>query len=131
MLTSKQRKCVELMAVGEHTQKSIAVQIKITEQTICAWKKNPEFMAELEALIRIGIQSLAAKAFRTQRDLLDANNEMVRFIASKDILDRAGYKPKDKLDITVGAVQIIDDIPNTGYDDESEYGDFIPKLTKP
>lgn len=66
MLNKKQKKCLELMAIGELSQREIAKQIDIAEETISRWKKNKEFMTELDELIRINIQSLAAKAFKTQ-----------------------------------------------------------------
>lgn len=49
MLTPKQKKCVELMVSGELKQKEIAAQINVSEQTICAWKKNADFMAAIRA----------------------------------------------------------------------------------
>lgn len=118
MLSAKQKKCIELMALGEFTQKDIAKQINITEKTICAWKKNDEFMRELDHLIVISIRSVAAKAFKTQTKLLDSKNDMVRYMASKDILDRAGFKPDEKLKIE-GAVPvvIVDDLDEDDEDD--------------
>lgn len=99
MLTAKQKRCVQLMVVGEYTQKQIAEQVKVSQQTICTWKKDPEFMAAYESLLKNNIQSMAAKAFQTHTKLLAAKSEMVRYMAAKDILDRAGYKPTDKVDI--------------------------------
>ena len=110
MLNKKQIKCLELMALGELSQKEIASQIKVSEQTICNWKKDVEFTSELDLLIRISIQSLAAKAFKTQTNLLAAKSEMVRYMVSKDILDRAGFKPIDNLKLSGNVpVVIIDD----------------------
>ena len=106
MLNKKQKKCLELMACGDFTQKEIAVEIKVTEQTICNWKKDKEFMTEHDELIRISIQSLAAKAIKTQTNLLNAKSEMVRYMVTKDILDRAGFKPTDKVEVG-GAIPIV------------------------
>lgn len=97
MLTAKQKKCLELLVSGEMTQKEIASEIKVSEQTICNWKKNEEFNTEYDNLMRVCIQSFAAKAFQTQTRLLNAKSEMVRYVVSKDILDRAGFKPVDKV----------------------------------
>ena len=106
MLTIKQRKCLELMVAGSMTQKEIAEQINITEKTICEWKKKNEFRKEYEYMLRIGIQSLAAKAYKTQEHLLSSKNDMVRHLAAKDILDRAGFKATDKLEIE-GAIPVV------------------------
>ena len=111
MLNYKQKKCIELMATGEYTQKEIAKKIDITEKTICTWKKNDEFMAELDNLVAVGIRSIAAKAFKTQVKLLNSKNEWIRFTVSKDILDRAGFKADEKLKIEgFSKVIIVDDI---------------------
>jgi len=106
MLNKKQKKCLELMAMGELTQREIAKRIDVSEETISRWKRNTEFTSELDTLIRISIQSLAAKAFKTQTNLLNAKSEMVRFLAAKDILDRAGFKATDNLKIE-GAIPVV------------------------
>ncbi len=97
MLSAKQKKCLEHMVLGELSQKQIAEQINVAEKTICEWKKNSEFMEELDTLIKLSIRSLAAKAFNTHKKLLDAKSEMVRYMVAKDVLDRAGFKPTDKI----------------------------------
>ena len=99
MLTAKQRKCLELMVSGDFTQREIAKKINVTEKSISTWKKQDEFTAEYEALLKKQIGSMAAKAFKTHTKLLNARSEMVRYMAAKDILYRAGYKPTDKLDV--------------------------------
>ena len=111
MLNSKQLKCIELMVSGENTQKEISKALKVSEVTICNRKKNAEFMDEYNSALKDSIREVAAKAFKTQVKLLTAQSEMVRYMAAKDILDRAGFKPTDKVDINgnVG-VTIIDDL---------------------
>lgn len=106
MLTAKQKKCLELLVSGELTQKEISAQIKVSEQTICNWKKNAEFVEEYNELMRVCIQSFAAKAFQTQTKLLNAKSEMVRYMVSKDILDRAGFKPEEKVELN-GAIPVV------------------------
>lgn len=106
MLNEKQKKCLKLLTSGEFKQKEIANQINITEKTICEWKKDPEFMSELERCLNISIKSLAAKALHTQSKLLDAKSETVRYMVTKDILDRAGFKPNDKIKIE-GSVPVV------------------------
>lgn len=99
MLTGRQKKCLELMVSGELTQYEIAEKIKVSVQTICNWKKNEEFIAEYESMMRQGIQALAAKAFHTHAKLLGAKSEMVRYMTAKDILDRAGFAPEEKINL--------------------------------
>lgn len=111
MLNSRQLKCIELMALGEMTQKEMSKALNVSEATICNWKKNDEFMDEYNSVLKDSIREVAAKAFRTQVKLLSANSEMVRYMAAKDILDRAGFKQTEQIDIhsNIG-VTIIDDL---------------------
>lgn len=110
MLNSKQRKCIEYMVQGERTQKEIAEILHVTEATICNWKKNDEFMTEYTASLKGSMKNVAAKAFQTEIALLRARSEMVRLMAAKDILDRAGFKPDDNVNLNgTGTVVIVDD----------------------
>lgn len=99
MLNSKQKKCIDLMILGERTQKEIAKQLRISEATICNWKKSDEFMSEYTASLQQGLKNAAAKAFNTELSLLNARSEMVRLLAAKDVLDRAGFKPEDNINL--------------------------------
>ena len=112
MLNKKQKKCIEMMLFGDLTQKEIAAEIKVSEQTISHWKKHvPEFMKEYESALREGIREAAAKAFRTQVELLSSKNPMTRHMAAKDILDRAGFKADEKVTVNGSVpVQIVDDL---------------------
>lgn len=48
-------------------------------------------------------------ALAALRKLVDtADSDSVRLSAVKDILDRAGYKPRDKVDVNVQTVKSID-----------------------
>ncbi len=105
-LTPKQRKAAELLASGQYTQKEIAGVVKVSEQTICTWKKNFAFMDEYETLMRQQFQVMAAKAFKTQIALLDSKNDMVRHLAAKDLMDRGGFKPEDNVKFE-GMVPVI------------------------
>lgn len=111
MLNSKQLKCIGMMALGEMTQKEMSKELNVSEATICNWKKNAEFMDEYNSALKDSIREVAAKAFKTQVKLLSAQSEMVRYMAAKDILDRAGFKATEKLDINSNVgVTIIDDL---------------------
>lgn len=102
MLKPKQLKCLELMIQGTMTDKEIAEAINVTQKTICEWKKkNEEFQNEYTALMRNSLQYAAPKAFNKQMSLLKSKNDMVAHLAAKDILDRAGFNPVDKVEQTV------------------------------
>lgn len=99
MLKPKQIKCLELMIQGTMTDKEIAEAINITQKTICEWKKkNEEFQNEYNALMRNSLQYAAPKAFNKQMSLLKSKNDMVAHLAAKDIMDRAGFQPTEKVE---------------------------------
>ena len=111
VLNSKQKKCIRLLVDGVKTQKQIADEIKISEATICNWKKNEEFISEYTSSLKKAMKDVAAKAFQTEIKLLSARSEMVRLLAAKDLLDRAGFKADEKLQIEGTAkVMIVDDL---------------------
>ena len=95
MLNSKQKKCIEMMALCDRTQKEIAERLKVTEATICNWKKNEDFQTEYIEFMRQNLKGAVSKAFNTELQLLNARSEMVRLLAAKDVLDRAGFRPDD------------------------------------
>ena len=99
MLKPKQVECLKLMVQGEKTDKEIAEAINITQKTICEWKKNSkEFQDEYNSLMRSSLQYAAPKAFRKQMSLLNSKNDMVAHLAAKDIMDRAGFNPIEKIE---------------------------------
>lgn len=97
MLKPRQKKCIEMLVSGTMTQADIAAALKVSEQTICNWKKNEEFAEELAAANRLVISSLVPAAVQRTKALLNAESEAVQLAAAKDILDRAGYKPQDNI----------------------------------
>ena len=99
MLSEKQMQCINLMVIENKTQKQIAKELKITEQTICNWKKDKEFKNEIENNIKENVGSLALDAQKELKKLLKSNNEYIKMQAVKDILDRAGYKPVERREI--------------------------------
>ena len=97
MLKPRQKKCIEMLVSGTMTQADIAAALKVSEQTICNWKKNEEFAEELAAANRLVISSLVPAAVQRTKALLNAESEAVQLAAAKDILDRAGNKPQDNI----------------------------------
>jgi len=111
MLTEKQQKCVFLMITTNKTQKQIAKEIQISENSICDWKKDREFKEEIQRQMKDNFGSLAIEAQQELKKLLKSKNDNIRMQAIKDVLDRAGYKPIDKAEISgTGIVQLVDDV---------------------
>ena len=102
MLKPKQVKCLQLMVQGAMTDRQIAEAINVAPKTICEWKKtNKEFQEEYNNLMRNSLQYAAPKAFRKQMALLNSKNDMVAHLAAKDIMDRAGFQPTEKIEADV------------------------------
>ena len=100
MLKPKQKKCIELLVEGRLKQREIAEAINVSEKTISLWKKDTEFTESLNLALNLSVRSLAPRAIKTMNELLDSNSENVRFMAAKDILDRTGFKPQDRIEIS-------------------------------
>ena len=100
MLKAKQQKALELMVKGSMTDTDIAKECNISRKTLIDWKKNnKEFQDEYNLLMRNALQYAAPKAFRRQMSLLNSRNDMVAHLAAKDIMDRAGFTPVEKIDM--------------------------------
>lgn len=111
MLNKNQLKCINLMITDNKTQKQIAKEINITEKTICEWKKDKEFQEEIQRQMKENFGSLAIEAQRQLAKLLKSKNDNVKMQAVKDVLDRAGYKPIEKSEISGGyTVELVDDV---------------------
>lgn len=110
MLNSKQKKCIELMVEGNKTQKEISEILHVSEATICNWKKNDEFKSDYTSSLKNSMKDVAARAFRTEVSLLKARSETVRLMAAKDILDRAGFKPDENINLSGESVVLINDM---------------------
>lgn len=104
------------MLTTDLSQKEIADQIKVSENTITNWKKTDKYKESRERINKEIFGDLAIEATKTMRSLLKAKSEMVRFTAAKDLLDRAGFTPTTKQEISASIQPVfIDDI--TGDDD--------------
>lgn len=103
MLKPKQVECLKLMMQNPKISgRDLALALNVSEKTISQWKhKNTEFQDEYNALVKSKIQYAATKALGKQIELLDSKNDMVAHLAAKDIMDRAGFQPTDKVEMDV------------------------------
>ncbi len=110
-LTKKQQAYIQIKADTGAKDMDIAEQIDVNRATISRWKANDKFREGFKGYQAEHLQKQVPKALQTMINLLDAKSELVRFQASKDILDRTGYNPVDKQEITMqSAVTFNDDI---------------------
>lgn len=88
MLTAKQTKAVALLFEGK-TKREASKELKVSETTFYKWLKIPEFQQELQKLSNDYLTEIRAKLIKNQEKLaLSAKSEMVKFSATKDLLDR-------------------------------------------
>lgn len=119
-MTGKKEKALVMLISGDLKLSEIARKLKISEKTLYNWRQEEEFDGELRRRLNIKIGTVAAAALRTQSELLKSRSDMVKHLAAKDILDRAGYVPDSNININGNeVVQIIDDIPRGDGDDKA------------
>ena len=80
--------------------KDLAVQFQLTEPSTRQKKQNLSKKIEQEVRAKLG--SIASKSLDNLVHLaFRADSEQVRFVATKDLLDRAGFKPQDKTKVEI------------------------------
>lgn len=103
-MRGKKEKALEMLVLGEYnTLGELAKKLKISERTLFNWRQEEEFSKELTRRINIKIGSLAPRALRKMEKLLNSYDEDIVLKSSKDILDRAGYKATDKVNVEADA----------------------------
>lgn len=110
-LTKKQQEYIRLKNEKDLAEGEIAVEIDVNRSTISRWKHNDKFREGFKGYQAEHLSKQVPKALQTMINLLDAKSELVRYQASKDILDRTGYTPVERQQIeTTATEQFNDDI---------------------
>ncbi|ARM68050.1 MULTISPECIES: phBC6A51 family helix-turn-helix protein [Bacillota] len=110
-LTKKQQEYIRLKNETDLAEGEIAVEIDVNRSTISRWKHNDKFREGFKGYQAEHLSKQVPKALQTMINLLDAKSELVRYQASKDILDRTGYTPVERQQIeTTATVKFNDDI---------------------
>ncbi|SLC31276.1 Uncharacterised protein [Mycobacteroides abscessus subsp. massiliense] len=110
-LTKKQQEYIRIKNEMSLSDGEIAAEIDVNRSTISRWKHDNKFREGLKGYQVEYLSNQVPKALQTMINLLDAKSELVRFQASKDILDRSGYTPVDKQELEVTTPNIINNIP--------------------
>lgn len=123
-LTKKQKRAVELLMNADLSKGQIAESVKVTRQTLWNWcNKDEEFIAELKEWedeerrrIKRRIERMSEKALKRQEQILErSKNDNAAAVVAKDVLDRAGYMPEERVAVSSDKpVKIIYDIPKFG-----------------
>jgi predicted DNA-binding protein YlxM (UPF0122 family) len=110
-LTKKQQEYIRLKNETDLAEGEIAAEIDVNRSTISRWKHNDKFREGFKGYQAEHLSKQVPKALQTMINLLDAKSELVRYQASKDILDRTGYTPVERQQIeTTATVHFDDDI---------------------
>lgn len=97
-MSSKQQTAIRLMVATNLTQREIAKELDVREETISRWKRSDAFKEKMKAEQDKYLHELTAPAMRTIKELLNSHSDYVRLQSAQDILDRTGYKATDKLE---------------------------------
>lgn len=125
---------VQLYLTGCYSTAEIADIVDIKKDTVLRWLRRQEvknyiaeYQAEEMAMLKTKMVGNADRAFQKMVKLLDSNMDNVALQASKDILDRTGFKPQTEIkqEITVKTYeeQLKDLMKNTIDDVEYEVVD--------
>ena len=86
---------------GNATQAAIACGVSDTSASTIGYRLKNRLGTEIDAEQREMLKGYAPKAFEQMRILAEnAESENVRLKANSDLLDRAGYRPVDKTEVT-------------------------------
>lgn len=91
---------IQLMVTTSMSMKEIAEEIGVHYNTVYNWNRNEDFIEARTKFMQKELGKHAARAMRTMVELLESEQDNVRYSAAKDILDRAGFKATDKLEIS-------------------------------
>lgn len=135
-------RAVQLFLAGNHTRVEIASILGVTANTVGKWLRDPdikkymeEFQRQEANIIRSRMQASSAAALDKMVRLLDSPIDGVALQAAKDLMDRAGFKPKQEIkkEVTVKTFEeklldaLGDDVLDVEYeevdDDEDEEDD--------
>ncbi|MGN0302454.1 MAG: hypothetical protein ACI4BI_06240, partial [Anaerotardibacter sp.] len=110
----KQQRFIHLYSTGQYSNAQIAKLLEVHPNTILSWVKRKDVQAALaelqegtHVLVANQLKNLTMKATEKLNQLVDSPIDGVALQAVKDILDRAGHKPKQeiKVDKTVITVE--------------------------
>lgn len=97
---------IHLFLTGQYTNGKIAKLLDVHPNTIGKWMKREDVRAVIAqmqqdemAIVSAGLKALTMPAISKMRELIQSPIDGVALQAVKDILDRAGHKPKQEIKI--------------------------------
>lgn len=133
-LQPKQQRFVHMYLTGQYTITKLAQLLEVHPNTVHKWLKAKDVQAVIDDMqqtthIVVGTQlkNASLKAISKLHELMDSPIDGVALQAVKDVLDRAGHKPKNeiKVDKTVTTVEqklqkLIEDTIDIDFEEVDE-----------
>lgn len=133
-LEPKKQRFIHLYLTGQYTLAKLGELLDVHPNTLHRWLREPlikeiisEYQRDEDYVVKTALKSLNLKAVNKLNDLVDSPIDGVALQAVKDILDRNGYKPEQKVkkDVTVTSYEkqmenFIDSIIDLEKDDYEE-----------
>ena len=104
MLKKKQYEAINLLVYSDLKDSEVREALEISDATLWRWKKNEEFVAELEKENRRKFKNLQIQALHTMTKLMNQGH----FQAAKYILDGNDYAPTEKHEVDMTANITVD-----------------------
>lgn len=105
-LPPKQQRFLNLYLTGAYTHQELANLLRVHINTVGNWLRLPIiqeyiklYQEEEHKETRVKLNAMTKQAVETMYDLLDSPIDGIRYQASRDILDRAGHKTSQKMEI--------------------------------
>lgn len=124
------QKIMQLWCSGIYTKKEIATILNTTTTTVNKYLRDERVLEAIENYQRVetklvdqNIKAMREKALQTMNELMDSDDDKVRYQASKDVLDRTGHIATMKKEVTIqhkSFEEQLNEIINADYSIESE-----------
>ena len=124
------QKIMQLWCSGIYTKKEIAAILNTTTTTVNKYLRDERVLEAIENYQRVetklvdqNIKAMREKALKTINELMDSDDDKVRYQASKDVLDRTGHIATMKKEVTIqhkSFEEQLNEIINADYSIESE-----------
>lgn len=107
-LEPKQQRFIHLYLTGQYSMNKLAKLLDVHPNTLHNWMRRGEIknaIADMQTLthevVSSQMKAMTAKAMDRMRELMDSPIDGVALQAVKDILDRTGHKPANKVEKNV------------------------------
>ena len=121
------QKIMQLWCSGLYTKKEIAMILNTTVNKYLRDEKVLEAIDHYQKvetqLVDQNIKAMREKALKTINELMDSDDDKVRYQASKDVLDRTGHLATMKKEVTIthkSFEEQLNEIINADYTVEGE-----------